>query len=62
MGVEKIIMNTKSNRNLNIEILRIIAMFLIIMGHSIGHTYLLESIPQNSINYYLVSAEQTENT
>lgn len=52
------IMNTKSNRNLNIEILRIIAMFLIIMGHSIGHTYLLESIPQNSINYYLVSLLQ----
>ena len=50
--------NTRSNKNINIEILRILAMFLIIVGHSIGHTYLLDAIPNNSINYYLVSLLQ----
>lgn len=50
--------NTRSNKNINIEILRILAMFFIIVGHSIGHTYLLDAIPNNSINYYLVSLLQ----
>lgn len=52
------IANAKCNRNLNIELLRIVAMLLIIMGHSIGHTYLLDAIPRSSINYYLVSLLQ----
>ena len=52
------IANAKGNRNLNIELLRIVAMLLIIIGHSIGHTYILDAIPKNSINYYLVSLLQ----
>lgn len=42
------------NRNIHIETLRILAMLMIIIGHSIGHTYLLENMASKNINYYLV--------
>ncbi len=34
-------LNTKAPRNLNVEVLRILAMFLIVLGHSITHSHLM---------------------
>lgn len=48
----------KDMRNINFEILRILAMWMIIIGHSIGHTYLLEDINQNSSIYYFIKLLQ----
>ena len=48
-------MRTKEGtKQLNIEALRIIAMLLIIMGHSIGHTYLLDFIPFATVKYQCI--------
>ena len=47
-------MSTERTRNINIETLRILAMLMIIIGHSIGHTYLLQNMSSRNINYYLV--------
>lgn len=41
-------------RNIHVEILRIVAMIMIIIGHSIGHTHLLENMSSKDINYYLL--------
>lgn len=45
-------------RNINFEILRIIAMLMIIMGHSIGHTHILDDMNRTTILYYTVRAIQ----
>lgn len=45
----------RESRNINIELLRVIAMLLIIVRHFIEYTYLLEKIPKDSITYYSVS-------
>lgn len=59
MGVEEKMTNQiKTNKNLNLELLRIVAMLLIIIGHTIGHTHLLDAISPRTINYYLVSLLQ----
>ncbi len=43
---------SKVNRNLNIEVLRIVAMFMIIAGHAITHTNILENI--SGYNFYII--------
>lgn len=42
----------------SIELLRIIAMVMIIIGHLIGHTHILNILPKNSLNHYVISALQ----
>ena len=41
-------------KNNNIEVLRIIAMLMIIAGHAIGHGNIFDSFTPSGINYYLV--------
>ena len=45
-------------KNTNIELLRVIAILMIIMGHLIGHTSLLSLILRGSLNYYIFSLIQ----
>ncbi len=40
------------NRNLNIEVLRIVSMFMIIAGHAITHTNILDNI--SGYNFYII--------
>lgn len=42
-----------NNRKLNIEVLRIISMYMIVFLHCLGQGGLLHSAPLNSINYYI---------
>lgn len=50
-------MASSSGKNSNIEILRIAAMLMIIIGHIIGHNYLLENM-RHSLHYFSVSLLQ----
>lgn len=42
-------------RNISLDVLRILCMLLIILGHAMIHGHVLESLPLNSVNYYLVN-------
>lgn len=48
----------KVKKNINIELLRVVAMLMIIIGHLIGHTTLLSLLPHSSLNYYIISLTQ----
>lgn len=44
----------QENKNVNIEALRILAMFMIIVGHAIGHNHLLEKMNPHDFSYYII--------
>ena len=44
----------EKTREVNIELFRIIAMFMVVVTHSIQHSYLLESTQISNINFILV--------
>ena len=46
-------------RNIALDVLRIICMFLIVLGHSICHGQVLETITEYSANYFLINAMYT---
>jgi len=47
-------MSLKKTRNANMDILRIISMFLIVFLHSIDHSGVLESVKQGTVMYHYV--------
>ena len=48
----------KNEKLSSIELIRIIAMLMIIIGHLIGHTHFIDNIPNRTINYFLISMLQ----
>ncbi|MBR6533534.1 MAG: acyltransferase [Clostridia bacterium] len=52
-------MNTKNNiiskhsRNINLDLLRVLAMFFIVLSHSLLHTGILDSLTPTHYNYYI---------
>ena len=57
MGTGKI--KNGNPRNASLDILRILCMFLIVLGHSIYHGQVLDAVGTNSTNYFLVTAIYT---
>ena len=42
------------NRNVSLDILRILCMFLIVLGHAMIHGQVLDAVAANSPNYFLL--------
>lgn len=51
--------NISTSRNASLDILRTLCMFLIVLGHSICHGQVLETVATNSANYFVVTAIYT---
>lgn len=52
-------MNHGSQRNASLDILRILCMFLIVLGHSIYHGNVLNALNANGMNYVLITVIYT---
>ena len=53
MGSQSLAANTKAERNYGIDLLRIVAMFMICVLHILGHGGILDSIKPGTVNYYV---------
>lgn len=51
--------NALSTRNISLDVLRVLCMFLIVLGHAMVHGQVSEALHPNNINYYLVSILRT---
>lgn len=49
----KNIVTNDNKRQSNIELLRIISMFMVLVLHYMGQGGVLKSVPMNSVNYYM---------
>lgn len=56
---EKTAGNTAYARNSSLDILRIVCMFLIVLGHAMVHGHVLETVSTDHANYYLVNILRT---
>lgn len=55
----KPVIKTERTRNANFELLRIVCMFMIVLGHSMSHTGLAETVQVFSFNWFLVQILQS---
>ena len=47
--------NSIHERNTSLDALRVLCMFLIVLGHAMVHGHVLDTLSPNSINYYIVN-------
>lgn len=47
--------NSIHERNTSLDALRVLCMFLIVLGHAMAHGHVLDTLSPNSINYYIVN-------
>ena len=53
-------MNCKhTERNVSLDLLRVLCMFLIVLGHALFHGKVLDALPANSANYFIISILRT---
>ena len=53
-------MNCKhTERNVSLDLLRVLCMFLIVLGHVLFHGKVLDALPANSANYFIISILRT---
>jgi len=55
----KPVQNAITQRNANFELLRIVCMFMIVLGHSMTHSGLAESVTVFSLNWFLIQVLQS---
>lgn len=50
--------NSACARNISLDALRVLCMFLIVFGHAMVHEHILETLSPNSANYYFVNGQR----
>lgn len=48
-----------TERNVSLDLLRVLCMFLIVLGHALFHGKVLDALPSNSANYFIISILRT---
>lgn len=48
-----------TERNVSLDLLRVLCMFLIVLGHALFHGKVLDALPPNSANYFIISILRT---